>query len=91
MALSCFERAFAVADDSNFADVWYNIGQVAVGKPFCRCSWRCMHLQLLFAQLAHIVWATVSVLETNCNLTKFDDTVVRYGNPSFAFTSSMTV
>ena len=38
MALSCFERAFAVADDSNLADVWYNIGQVVVGKPFCCCS-----------------------------------------------------
>ncbi len=50
MALSCFERAFAVADDSNLADVWYNIGQVAVGKPFCCCSWCCMHLQLLFAK-----------------------------------------
>ncbi len=79
MALSCFERAFAVADDSNLADVWYNIGQVAVGKPyaFCRCSWCCMHLQLLFAQCAHIVGATVSALETNCNLTVFDCTVVR--------------
>jgi len=31
MALSCFERALALADDTNTADVWYNIGQVAVG------------------------------------------------------------
>ena len=77
MALSCFDRAFAVADDSNLADVWYNIGQVAVGKPFCCCSCCCMHLQLLFAQPAHIVWATESALESNCNLTVFDCTVVR--------------
>ena len=31
MCLNCFERALAQADDSNMADVWYNIGQVAVG------------------------------------------------------------
>eukprot|EP00744_Colponema_vietnamica_P015647 GILI01021941.1.p1 GENE.GILI01021941.1~~GILI01021941.1.p1 ORF type:complete len:520 (-),score=157.53 GILI01021941.1:66-1583(-) len=31
MCLSCFERALALADDSNMADVWYNIGQVAIG------------------------------------------------------------
>lgn len=31
MTLSCFERALALASDENMADVWYNIGQVAVG------------------------------------------------------------
>jgi tetratricopeptide repeat protein 8 len=31
MALSCFERAMLLADDDNGADVWYNIGQVAIG------------------------------------------------------------
>lgn len=31
MTLSCFERALALADDENMADVWYNIGQVAIG------------------------------------------------------------
>lgn len=31
MTLSCFERALALADDDNMADVWYNIGQVAIG------------------------------------------------------------
>lgn len=28
MTLSCFERALALADDENMADVWYNISQV---------------------------------------------------------------
>ena len=32
MALRCFDHAFALADDSNVADVWYNIGQIAIGK-----------------------------------------------------------
>jgi len=31
MALHCFERALALADDSSLADVWYNIGQIAIG------------------------------------------------------------
>eukprot|EP00392_Amoebophrya_sp_AT5.2_P003556 g3561.t1 len=31
LCLSCFERALLLADDSNMADVWYNIGHVAVG------------------------------------------------------------
>ena len=31
MALSCFERALALASDDNMADVWYNIGEAAVG------------------------------------------------------------
>mmetsp|Transcript_21676 Transcript_21676/g.35870 ORF Transcript_21676/g.35870 Transcript_21676/m.35870 type:complete len:504 (-) Transcript_21676:149-1660(-) len=31
MTLNCFERALALAGDDNMADVWYNIGQVAIG------------------------------------------------------------
>eukprot|EP00698_Gefionella_okellyi_P024631 TRINITY_DN8767_c0_g1_i1.p1 TRINITY_DN8767_c0_g1~~TRINITY_DN8767_c0_g1_i1.p1 ORF type:complete len:416 (+),score=85.46 TRINITY_DN8767_c0_g1_i1:326-1573(+) len=31
LSLSCFERALMLASDETLADVWYNIGQVAVG------------------------------------------------------------
>lgn len=31
MTLSCLERALALASDDAMADVWYNIGQVAIG------------------------------------------------------------
>lgn len=31
MTLSCFEKALQFADDDSLADVWYNIGQVAIG------------------------------------------------------------
>eukprot|EP01083_Nonionella_stella_P027865 76749_1 len=31
MTLSCFQKALAFAEDDNMADVWYNMGQVAVG------------------------------------------------------------
>ena len=31
IALNCFEKALDVADDSNLADIWYNVSQVAIG------------------------------------------------------------
>lgn len=31
MALSCFERALGIADDSNMSDIWFNIGHVGIG------------------------------------------------------------
>ena len=31
MALSCLDRALSLANDNSMADVWYNIGQVAIG------------------------------------------------------------
>ena len=31
MTLTCFERALSLATDENMADVWYNIGHVALG------------------------------------------------------------
>ena len=30
MCLSCFDRALSMGDDTNLADVWYNLGQVAI-------------------------------------------------------------
>ena len=31
LTLSCFERALAIAGDENMADIWYNVGQIAIG------------------------------------------------------------
>ena len=31
MALGCFDRALTMSDDIAAADVWYNIGHVAIG------------------------------------------------------------
>lgn len=31
MTISCFEKALTLAQDDNMADVWYNIGQMAIG------------------------------------------------------------
>lgn len=37
MALSCFERALSLASDENMADVWYNIGHLALVKTASAC------------------------------------------------------
>ena len=37
MTLNCFERALSLASDENMADVWYNIGHVAVVRIYA-CS-----------------------------------------------------
>ena len=31
MCLICFERALALSEDDNSADIWYNVGQLAIG------------------------------------------------------------
>ncbi len=31
MCLICFERALALSEDNNSADIWYNVGQLAIG------------------------------------------------------------
>eukprot|EP00451_Oxyrrhis_marina_P015597 CAMPEP_0204328882 /NCGR_PEP_ID=MMETSP0469-20131031/13746_1 /ASSEMBLY_ACC=CAM_ASM_000384 /TAXON_ID=2969 /ORGANISM="Oxyrrhis marina" /LENGTH=360 /DNA_ID=CAMNT_0051311389 /DNA_START=29 /DNA_END=1111 /DNA_ORIENTATION=- len=31
LTLSCFERALMLAEDNNMADIWYNVGQMAIG------------------------------------------------------------
>ena len=48
MTLNCFERALALASDENMADVWYNIGHVAVVKNFfytCKSAIVCIRLK----------------------------------------------
>eukprot|EP00937_MAST-01D_sp_MAST-1D-sp2_P008212 g8212.t1 len=44
MALSCFERALALADDSNMADVWYNIAQVATGIGDLKLAYQALRI-----------------------------------------------
>lgn len=31
MCLTCYERALSMADDTNNSDIWYNVGQLAIG------------------------------------------------------------
>eukprot|EP00026_Physarum_polycephalum_P015530 Phypoly_transcript_16236.p2 GENE.Phypoly_transcript_16236~~Phypoly_transcript_16236.p2 ORF type:complete len:138 (+),score=18.02 Phypoly_transcript_16236:446-859(+) len=44
MTLSCFERALSLADDDNMADVWYNLGQLAVGIGDLGLAYQCFKI-----------------------------------------------
>jgi len=44
MTLNCFERALATASDDNMADVWYNIGQVAIGIGDLGLAYQCFKI-----------------------------------------------
>eukprot|EP01105_Mastigella_eilhardi_P001988 TRINITY_DN1241_c0_g1_i1.p2 TRINITY_DN1241_c0_g1~~TRINITY_DN1241_c0_g1_i1.p2 ORF type:complete len:548 (-),score=185.42 TRINITY_DN1241_c0_g1_i1:2183-3799(-) len=46
MTLHCFVRALALADDDTMADVWYNIGQVAVGLGDLKLAYRCYKIAI---------------------------------------------
>ncbi|EDO48471.1 predicted protein [Nematostella vectensis] len=46
MTLSCFERALSLASDENMADVWYNIGHVALGIGDSALAYQCFRLAL---------------------------------------------
>jgi tetratricopeptide (TPR) repeat protein len=37
MTLSCMERALAMADDDNMADIWHNVGQVRASGHLSSC------------------------------------------------------
>ncbi|KAG2378736.1 hypothetical protein C9374_007884 [Naegleria lovaniensis] len=44
MVFSCFDRALQLADDTNEADVWYNIGQVAIGIGDVGLAYQCFKI-----------------------------------------------
>ena len=58
MALNCFNKALALASDENAADIWYNIGHVALVREgrerereresvcVCVCVYMCMCIVL---------------------------------------------
>ncbi|KAI8484739.1 PREDICTED: tetratricopeptide repeat protein 8-like [Branchiostoma belcheri] len=46
MTLNCFERAIALASDENMADIWYNIGHVALGIGDIALAYQCFKLAL---------------------------------------------
>lgn len=46
MALHCFQRALGLASDENVADVWYNIGHVALGVGDSGMAYQCFKLAL---------------------------------------------
>uniref|UniRef100_A0A3Q3L4B1 Tetratricopeptide repeat domain 8 n=1 Tax=Mastacembelus armatus TaxID=205130 RepID=A0A3Q3L4B1_9TELE len=64
MTLSSFERALAlVANDEEQADVWYNIGQVAVGIGDLTLAYQCFKLALAFNNNHAEAYNNLAVLE----------------------------
>lgn len=47
LTLACFERALTLASDDNVADVWYNIGHVALGIGDVNLAYQCFRLTLM--------------------------------------------
>ncbi len=52
LTLGCFDRALSLADDDNMADVWYNVGQVAVGIGDLGLAYQVMHRGLMNMSVA---------------------------------------
>lgn len=64
MTLSSFERALAlVANDEEQADVWYNVGHVAVGIADLTLAYQCFKLALAFNNDHAEAYNNLAVLE----------------------------
>jgi tetratricopeptide repeat protein 8 len=48
IALNCLLRALSLASDEQFADVWYNIGHVALGVGDSNMAYQCFKLSLVY-------------------------------------------
>ncbi|CAH1791070.1 unnamed protein product [Owenia fusiformis] len=46
MTLTCFERALTMATDENAADIWYNVGHVALGIGDMNLAYQCFRLAI---------------------------------------------
>ncbi|XP_053638799.1 tetratricopeptide repeat protein 8 isoform X2 [Cherax quadricarinatus] len=47
MTLTCFERALSLATDHSVADVWYNLGHIALGIGDINLAYQCYRLALV--------------------------------------------
>ncbi|KAE8740732.1 hypothetical protein FOCC_FOCC013752 [Frankliniella occidentalis] len=46
MTLSCFQHALSLAKDDDVADIWYNIGLIAIGVGDTRLAGQCLRLAI---------------------------------------------
>ena len=44
MCLGCFDQALQLADDSALGDIWYNVGQVAIGIGDPALAYQCLKI-----------------------------------------------
>ncbi|KAL3226247.1 hypothetical protein MRX96_025157 [Rhipicephalus microplus] len=63
MALACFDRALALAEDQNLADVWYNLGLVALSSGDKTLATRAFRLALVYDNCHAESYNNLGVLE----------------------------
>jgi len=63
MALSCLDRALSLASDSAMADVWYNIGQVAIGIGDLGLAYQAFKIAISVDSSHSEAYANLGVLE----------------------------
>ncbi|XP_075555852.1 tetratricopeptide repeat protein 8 isoform X4 [Dermacentor variabilis] len=69
MALTCFDRALALAEDQLLADVWYNLGLVALSSGDKTLATRAFRLALVYDNCHAESYNNLGVLElTNGNV-----------------------
>ncbi|KAH8027668.1 hypothetical protein HPB51_007218 [Rhipicephalus microplus] len=63
MALTCFDRALALAEDQHLADVWYNLGLVALSSGDKTLATRAFRLALVYDNCHAESYNNLGVLE----------------------------
>jgi tetratricopeptide (TPR) repeat protein len=63
MALSCLDRALSLASDTSMADVWYNIGQVAIGIGDLGLAYQAFKIAISVDSSHAEAYANLGVLE----------------------------
>ena len=64
MIISCFERALSLAmNDMQSADVWYNLGHVALGVGDTSLAYQCFRLALVHNNDSAEAYNNLGVLE----------------------------
>lgn len=63
MCLGCFERALVMADDSSLPDIWYNVGQVAIGIGDLTLAYQCFKLAIFIDPHHAEAYNNLAVLE----------------------------
>jgi tetratricopeptide repeat protein 8 len=63
MTLSCFEKALALANDDNMADVWFNIGQVAIGLGDLNLAYQALKVAISVDSAHSEAFNNIGVLE----------------------------
>jgi tetratricopeptide repeat protein 8 len=68
MIITCFERALSLAtNDMQRAEVWYNVGHVAIGIGDSNLAYQCFRLSLTYNNDNPEAYNNLGVLEMNHN------------------------